>query len=186
MCCEIAFYESGHLKCGRLNQSIIINGVEYYEYIYLYANGTLMSSKLYKNTTFDGILFQEGQYVDFDQSSQITSGCVAEDLKNAIKKGSFIRFDNKRKPIISLQDAEYLNWEIGKHGCSADNREVAAWTNDPFGGSGTACTFRDFLQGTINEVILDNMPGVYEEIQAVVEKRHAQISDVKVEIRLIL
>ena len=189
MCCEIAFYPSGKLKCGRLDHSITLNEIEYSGYIYLYENGKLQSSKLYKNSVIERYELLEDQYVDFDESGNLIAGCIAKPIQLAeliIPEKSFIRFDTKRVPFKSLTEVAYKSWEKGKFGASVNDVELGSWVNDQFGGAGGSCSFRDFLQGTLNETVQGDLGEYFSEIYEIVLRRHSQISDIRPEIKLVL
>lgn len=189
MCCEISFYPSGKLKCGRLNKKITIRDIEFYEYIYLYENGALRSSKLYSNTKINGINFMNAQYLDFDEKGNITAGCLAEEIKVdglIVPERSFIRFDEKRKLHAVINTDKSLYEEPAKTGVSVNNFEICSWENGQFGGVGSSCSFRDFLQGTMNEVVEKYFPELFQKIYSMVEEKHNVISDIRPEIKLIL
>jgi hypothetical protein len=184
MCCEVAFYESGRLKCGRLARHLTIGGVKYYEYVYLYEDGTLRSSKLSDDTQLHGLQFHGGHYVDFDREGRVVAGCLVEE-RPGMSRGSFVRVEPGRAPARVLAGAEIHSWESGREGCMVDRSVFSAWTQGPFGGAGGECTFRDFLQGSLNEVCQRSFPE-YPRILEIIEERHAAISDVQVEMKLIL
>ncbi len=184
MCCEVAFYPSGRLMCGRLNKSVVLDSVEYYEYIYLFEDGRIRSSKLDKDTNFDGIFFQADTYVDFDIQHNVIAGCVASESDGApFDSGTFIRF-GKGRHVTRVTVPSARTWEQGRYGCSVIDGELAAWTNDQLGGTGTSCTLRDFLQGTLNEAVMSDLP--FDEVWSVAEEHHSLISDIRPDIRLIL
>jgi hypothetical protein len=190
MCCEVSFYPSGKLKSGRLDRHITINGIEYYEYLYLYENGNLHSSKLVDDTVFNKIKFKYGQYIDFDQHGNVRAGFITDEIEtNGLKipANSFIKFDSLRipSPCFDKSEGEHLSWEPGQHGVSVNQYEVVAWTNDAHGGVGSSCSFRDFLQGTLNELVESNIgEEVYQEVCKIVYERHLKTSDIIVEIKL--
>lgn len=183
MCCEVAFYPSGRLMCGRLDAAVTLDSVEYYEYIYLFDDGRIRSSKLGRHTEFDGIRFHEDTYIDFDEKHNVIAGCIGSRAKGW-EKGTFVRRAPDGTFVPSLENAVNRTWEKGRYGCSVNGGEVSAWTNDQFGGTGSSCTLRDFLQGTFNEAIQSELP--FDEVWALVEEQHSLISDVRPVIRLIL
>ena len=189
-CTEIAFWPDGAVMTGRIDGYAKVNGIVCSGFIYFYPGGKLLSCKAVDSVSIRGICFQSGQYIDFDENGQPVSGFSSEDQiinKVRIPSGCFFKINRSGKPeLISIENitsnwssiVDGMNYECG---ITASEFTCGSYSGGGrFGEWGTSCTFREFLQGDLQDFPGSYMAADVNEIISRVEEIHKLISSVEV------
>lgn len=189
-CTGIAFWPGGKVRVGRIDGTAKIKGIISSGYIYFYPSGKLMSCKPEDYSEIKGIHFKKGQYIDFSESGEVIAGCSSgkQIIKGKkIPEDSFFKIDTSRKAAAVNIEGMTGNWSSLIDGmnyeCSITSREFACGGysgGGRFSEWGTSCTFREFLQGDLQDFPLCYLPDDYAEIIHLADRIHKMISSVEI------
>ncbi len=185
---EIAFWPGGSIRVGRIDGTGKINRMECSGFIYFYPSGMLQSCKLTDTAMIRGILFKTGHYVDFNESGMPSAGYSAAEqlIKGVIIPGDrFFRIDSSGKPEVADIDDLRGDWrtiiENMNYECALTSSEFTCGSysgGGRFGEWGTSRTFREFIQGDLQDFPQSYMPENFNLIMSRSGMIHKRISDV--------
>jgi hypothetical protein len=175
--CEIAFYESGRLRAGRLRRNAVIQGIPCTGIVSFRESGRLRSAKLSEDFMLGTRRFRWGQQLDLDEQGRPRAGCLA-DTRELIRIDEADEARVVQAPAVARTSWESTRGSRRNYVMLSLEGVVSGSASGPFDDNAGQCTLREFLHGAFHEPTREDFGrDTLHEIRQHAESFYRAISD---------